>query len=54
VTVTWDDFPGPRHQDEVMTSHEGQPSVPVQSQTHGAPMPNPDHGDTDAGPRLGP
>jgi hypothetical protein len=53
VSVTWDDFPGPRHEDEVMASHEGAPSLAVQSETHGVPMPEPDRG-TDDNVKYGP
>ena len=41
---TWDDFPGPRHEDEVMAAHQGAPSVAVQDVTHGAPAPAEDRG----------
>ena len=44
MSVTWDDFPGPRHDDELMANHEGRPSLAVQSETHGVPMPEPDLG----------
>jgi hypothetical protein len=45
MSWTWDSFPGPsRHQDEVMASHGGVPSVAVQSMTHGAPLPAADLG----------
>jgi hypothetical protein len=37
VSVSWDDFPGPRHVGEVMASHQGEPSVQEQAATHGAP-----------------
>jgi hypothetical protein len=43
---TWDDLAGslPTHQAEVMAAHQGAPSMTVQSETHGAPMPEPDLG----------
>ena len=41
---TWDDFPGPRHEDEVMAAHQGRPTLAVQDETHGAPAPEPDLG----------
>jgi hypothetical protein len=37
----------PSHQAEVMAAHEGQPSVEVQDRTHGAGLPQPDHGIAD-------
>jgi hypothetical protein len=40
----------PDHHGEVMTAHEGQPTVEVQDQRHGAGRPAPDHG-LDEGPR---
>jgi hypothetical protein len=42
--ATFDDFDGPRHEDEVMTAHQGAPSIAVQDRTHGAGLPAPDHG----------
>jgi hypothetical protein len=51
--LTWDDFPGPsRHQAELDASHEGSPSISVQSATHGAPLPSVDTG-TDPGGVVG-
>jgi hypothetical protein len=38
----------PTHQDEIMASHEGQPSISVQSATHGAPLPAADLGESEA------
>ena len=32
------------HNTEVMSAHEGAPSVGIQSKTHGAPSPAPDNG----------
>jgi hypothetical protein len=34
----------PTHELEVLSSHEGSPSVVVQNATHGAPAAVPDHG----------
>jgi hypothetical protein len=45
VSVTWDDFLGPRHEDEIMAAHQGE--------THGVPMPEPDLG-TDDNVKYGP
>jgi hypothetical protein len=45
--VDWGDFEGPTHQDELMISHEGQPSVAVQNLTHGAGTPPEDRGEAD-------
>ena len=44
--MSWEGLCGslPSHQDEVMASHDGRPSVAVQSATHGAPMPAVDNG----------
>jgi hypothetical protein len=49
----WDEFPGPRHEDEVMASHEGAPSVAVQAATHGAPYIPGGVPALDKGPRPG-
>jgi hypothetical protein len=38
----------PTHQDELMASHEGSPSIAVQAQTHGAGIPAVDRGQDDA------
>jgi hypothetical protein len=48
--VSWDSLAAglPVHDDEVMAAHQGAPSVAVQSDTHGAPAPQPDHGDGDS------
>jgi hypothetical protein len=45
----WAELAGPLpvHDDEVMASHSGQPTVDVQNVTHGAPAPEPDHGISD-------
>jgi hypothetical protein len=32
------------HQDEIRAAHQGQPSIVVQSATHGAPLPAADKG----------
>jgi len=32
------------HQDEIMAAHQGQPSIAVQSKTHGAGLPAVDRG----------
>ena len=37
----------PVHQDEVMSAHQGAPSIAVQNATHGAPAPEPDYGADD-------
>lgn len=37
----------PAHQDEVMASHEGRPTVAEQAVTHGAGIPAADHGATE-------
>ena len=44
--MSWEGLCGslPSHQDEVMASHEGRPTVAVQSATHGAPLPSVDDG----------
>lgn len=39
--------PLPDHDQEVMASHEGSPSIEVQDQTHGAGLPEPDLGTDD-------
>jgi hypothetical protein len=46
---TFDDLRGslPRHQDEVMTGHTGQPTVTEQDRTHGAGLPAVDNGPDD-------
>ena len=44
TTPSWDDFPGPRHEDEVMAAHQGRPTLAVQDETHGAAAPGPDLG----------
>lgn len=45
--VSWDDFPGPRHEDEVMTAHAGRPT-PAEAVDRGVtPAPAPDHGTDD-------
>jgi hypothetical protein len=43
---SWPDLAGslPTHQDEVMASHQGAPSIAQQSATHGAPAPAEDLG----------
>jgi hypothetical protein len=43
---TWDDVAAglPVHDDEVMSSHDGRPSIEVQNTSHGAGTPAPDHG----------
>jgi hypothetical protein len=40
--------PLPTHDDELMASHGGQPSVEVQARTNGAGLPPVDRGDGDA------
>jgi hypothetical protein len=45
VSVSWGDFDGPRHEDELMASHEGQPTVEVQNRRNGAPAPAVDDGE---------
>jgi hypothetical protein len=45
--MSWEDFPGPRHADELMAAHEGQPSLEEQDRTHGAGLPAEDHGTDD-------
>jgi len=44
--VTWAELQGslPGHDDEMQCSHEGQPTVKVQSATHGAGLPAVDRG----------
>jgi hypothetical protein len=37
----------PDHHSEVMTAHEGRPTVAAQDQRHGAGLPAPDHGQGD-------
>jgi hypothetical protein len=32
------------HRDEILAAHQGQPSIAVQSATHGAPLPSEDRG----------
>ena len=44
TVTTWDDFPGPRHGDEMMVAHDGAPSLEWQSQHNGAGVPEPDLG----------
>jgi hypothetical protein len=46
---TFDEIdPGvPRHHDEVMASHGGQPTVAEQDRTHGAGIPAVDNGESD-------
>jgi hypothetical protein len=47
--ASFDDLRGglPGHQDEVMASHGGQPTVAVQDRTHGAGIPAVDNGPDD-------
>jgi hypothetical protein len=52
VSVSWDDFDGPRHEDEVMAAHGGQPTDAEQNATHGAPAPAEDLG-ADEGAKYG-
>jgi hypothetical protein len=44
--ATFDDLCGslPSHHSEVMTAHEGRPTVAEQDRTHGAGLPPADHG----------
>jgi hypothetical protein len=42
--MSWGDFAGPRHEDEVMAAYEGRPSIAEQDRTHGAPLPLADDG----------
>jgi hypothetical protein len=44
--ATFDDLCGalPDHHSEVMTGHEGRPTVSTQDRRHGAGLPAPDHG----------
>jgi hypothetical protein len=46
---SFDDLRGglPGHADELMTAHEGQPTVEVQDRTHGAGLPAVDNGPDD-------
>jgi hypothetical protein len=50
VSVSWDDFDGPRHEDEVMAGYRPSPTVAEQDRTHGAGIPAVDRGQ-DEGPR---
>lgn len=45
----WADLAGslPAHEDEVMASHEGRPTVAEQNVAHGVPAPEPDYGQSD-------
>ena len=42
--MSWEDFPGPRHQEELQVAHEGRPTVEEQDRTHGAGIPAEDRG----------
>ena len=44
--LTWDDLAGslPTHDDTLLAASEGAPSIEEQSRTHGAPLPDEDHG----------
>lgn len=47
--ASWADLAGslPVHDDEVMSAHDGQPSISVQDKTHGAGLPAVDLGQDD-------
>lgn len=48
--LSWEDLAAglPTHAGEVMTAHQGAPSIAEQSATHGAPLPEPNLGEDDA------